>query len=112
MEVNNVATLQKLEKVSEENDLLRMKEITFKSYVKASDTLTDVHSYQRDSSKKGGLGLTTQTSNSNTLNKSSERVVFVSGQQDNSQETYNMGQKAMSTNKGKVVATEKALREK
>lgn len=91
LEAINITTLQKLEKVYEENDILKEKEITFKSYAKASDTLTEVQSYMRDPSEKGGLGLSTQENNSNTLNKSSDRIVFVSEQQAGSQETYRIG---------------------
>ena len=55
--------------------------------------------------------MSTPENNSNTLNKRSDRIVFVSEQQDGSQETYSIGQKAKVTNKSKAVATKKPLRE-
>lgn len=42
-----------------ENEELKKIELSFQSYAKASDTLTEVHSYLRDPSEKGGLGLNT-----------------------------------------------------
>lgn len=55
--------------------------------------------------KKGGLGLNTQTTSSKTLNKNDERIMCVRSQQDDSQITCSVDQKAKVINKGKVVAT-------
>ena len=64
---------KKYEDTLSDNEELKKKELSFQSYAKASDTLTEVHSYSRDPSGKGGLGLDTQKGSSNTLNKSEER---------------------------------------
>ena len=74
--------------------------MSFQSYAKDCDTLTEVHSYLRDVSEKGGLGLDTQTNSSTTLNKSAERMTFIRGQQGGSQTTYSIGQKAKVADKG------------
>ena len=102
---------KKCEILLSENEELKKKELSFQSYSKASDTLTEVHSYLRDPSEKGGLRLDKQTSNSTPLKKSDERLTFVSGQQSGSQTTYSIGQKDKAVDKGKAIAT-KPLREK
>ena len=94
-EKSHKEALAKLQKKCEgllsENKELKKKEVSFQSYVKASDTLTEVQSYLRDPSEKRGLGLDTQTDSSTTLNKSDERRTFVSAQQGGSQTTYSIG---------------------
>ena len=97
---------KKMMKLLSENEELRKKELSFQSYAKASDTLTEVQSYLRDPSEKGGLGLDEQSSNSSPLKKSDERLTFVKSQQNGSSTTYSIGQKARVVDKGKGVATQ------
>ena len=70
-----------MKKLLSENEELRKKELSFQSYAKASDTLTEVQSYLRDPSEKGRLGLDEQSSNSSPLKKSDERLTVVKSQQ-------------------------------
>lgn len=68
---------KKCEGLLSNNVELKNKEMSFQSYAKACDTLTEVHSYLRDASEKGGLRLDTQTNSSTTLNKNDERMIHL-----------------------------------
>ena len=80
-----------MKKLLSENEELKKKELSFQSYAKASDTLTEVQSYLRDPSEKGGLEPDEQSSNSTPLKKSDERLTFVISQQGGSLTTYSIG---------------------
>ena len=46
----------KIKQLESENAELKKKQVTFKSYAKASDTLTELQSHLIDPSEKSGLG--------------------------------------------------------
>ena len=69
---------QKFERLLYGNIWLRKKDVSFKSFAKASDTLNEVKTYLRSPSENGGLGLDHITKSPHILKKN-DKITFVKG---------------------------------
>lgn len=75
-------------------------EPTFKSYVKSSDTLTEMQTHLCESSKIEGLGHSSNINDTNILKKNDNgKKIFLRPMQGGTTESYNIGQK------DKIIAT-------